>query len=416
MSMQQLNKTKLTSRVSYLISLGLAAKFVVDTTVQFFNPFLTIVAAGFGISALAMGRLVALRSMTGLIAPALGSLADRIGYRNVMQISLFIGGLGMVLTGFSGNIVLLAVSMILVGVGQAGFTPNLHAYLSSRLPYHKRARGLGMVEYSWALAGMGGLLAAGYLIELYGWRAPFFILGALFLFFSALLGTLPSEAKTEKKAARQSYGLKDIRTFFYLGPLHRSAWAAIILHALGFFASTNIMIIHGGWLEAEYGLGPASLGKVALVIGSADLIGCVIVSIAVDAIGKKRSVGIGVAGSMIGYILIPLLNRSLFLAVASLALMRGFFEFATVSNFPLLSEQYPANRGKVLSLSMTFGLFGATAASITGPWAYFRFGVWGISLISLSAAIIALCLLIFLVKEHHQGDSKEDTVPESAGE
>jgi predicted MFS family arabinose efflux permease len=408
--------TKLTGRVGYLIFVGLAAKLVVDTTVQFFNPFLTIVAAGAGISALAMGRLVALRSMTGLISPALGSLADRIGYRNVMQMSLFIGGLGMILTGFSGNIVLFAVSMILAGAGQAGFTPNLHAYLSSRLPYHRRARGFGIVEYAWALAGMGGLLAAGYLIEHYGWRAPFFILGGLYLFFSAFLGTLPAAQKEEKNAPIRISTLKDFRAFFNLGPLHRSAWALIILHALGIFASINIMIIHGGWLEAEYGLGPASLGKVALVIGSADLIGCVIVSIAVDAIGKKRSVGIGVAGTLLGFLLIPLLNQSLFLAVASLALMRGFAEFSAVSSFPLLSEQYPQNRGRVLSLNMTVGLIGATAASITGPWAYFRFGVWGISLISLSAAIIALCLLVFLVKEHHHGDSREGRVPESAGE
>ena len=47
------------------------------------------------------------------------------------------------------------------GLGIACFVPNLHAYLSARLPYSLRARGLGMVEYSWALTGIIGAVALG---------------------------------------------------------------------------------------------------------------------------------------------------------------------------------------------------------------------------------------------------------------
>ncbi len=394
-------RKRINERIAYLIGLGLAAKIVVDTTVQLFNPFLTIIASGIGISAIAMGRLVALRGMMGLASPVFGTLADRIGYRSVMRLALFIGGCGMILAALSESVLLFALAMVFTGLGQSGYTPNLHAYLSSKLPYEKRARGLGIVEYAWALAGILGLFFTGFLIEAYGWKAPFFLLGGALIAFSFLLGTLPrGEGRRVPDAGS---GRVSFREFFTLGEHNRSAWATIIINALNFFAITHILIIHGGWLEKEYGLGAASLGKVALFLGIFDWIASIIVSIAVDAIGKKRSVGIGIAGTLIGYLIFPFLNRSLPLALVALAIPRSFFEFATVSNFPLMSEQSPLHRGKVLSLSMTFGLIGSTLASATGPWAYIRFGVWGLGPVSLAAALGSMLLLLFVVKERPAG-------------
>jgi predicted MFS family arabinose efflux permease len=389
--------------------MGVAAKLIVDTTVQLYNPFLTIIAAGLGTSAIVMGRIVAIRSMMGFIAPIFGSLADRVGYRFIIRLSLFICGTGMILAALTSHVWIFVLAMVLSGIGQAGYTPTLHAYLSSRLPWEKRAWGLGILEYSWALAGIVGLLFAGYLIEFFNWRAPFYFLGGMLLFFALIYGTLPGKTfKLHALRATDSYReeigvLLRLRKFFTLpggsgaGPL--SAWGTVVINGLNFFAMSHILIIHGGWLEQEYGLGAANLGKIALILGFFDLTASIIVSLAVDKIGKKRSVGIGITGAAIGYALLPFLNRSLPLAVLSIAIPRCFFEFAVVSNFPLMSEQIPEQRGKVLSLSMTVGLIGSTLAGITGPWAYYRFGVTGLGLGSLILVLISLAILLFVVKE-----------------
>jgi len=63
--------------------MGISAKLLVDTTIQLFNPFLTIIAAGVGISAVSLGSIVALRGLTGLSAPLIGTIADKIGYRKI---------------------------------------------------------------------------------------------------------------------------------------------------------------------------------------------------------------------------------------------------------------------------------------------------------------------------------------------
>jgi len=161
----------------------------------------------------------------------------------------------------------------------------------------------------------------------------------------------------------------------------------------------HLLIIHGGWLQSEYGLSASSLGTVALIFGFADLVASVSVSLFVDRIGKRRSVIIGVVGMALGFAALPVLNRSLALAVIGIAIPRMSFEFAVVSSFPLLSEQAPASRGKVLSLSATAGLLGTTLAGLTGPAAYLRFGVWGLAPVSLGVSLVSLAILLAFVRD-----------------
>jgi len=275
------------------------------------------------------------------------------------------------------------------------------------LPYEKRARGIGIVEYSWALAGIAGLFTAGFLIDLFSWRAPFIFFGILLLIISIIYFTLPpshleKKNKTIKDIPKKNKIpiLKRIKSFFDLGSNAKSAWGTIIIQGLNIFAIMQVMIIHGGWLNSEYGLSPAYLGTIAMVFGGTDLIASVYVSIAVDRIGKKKSVLIGIAGMTLGYILMPFLNTGLYLAVLGLIIPRIFFEFATVSNLALLTEQVPEQRGKVMSLSTTFGLIGITFASAIGPVSYYSKGVTGLAAVSLAAGLISFIIVILIVKDN----------------
>jgi MFS family permease len=98
-------------------------------------------------------------------------------------------------------------------------------------------------------------------------------------------------------------------------------------------------------------------------------------------------------------------------------LVRFSFEFATVSNFPLLSEQFPSKRGKVMSFSLAGGLIGTTVAATTGPAAFFRFGVWGLGPVSLASAALSLLLLHTLVREQpHRAAASGSSVEEVRNE
>lgn len=393
-----------------LIASSILVRLVVDTGVQLFNPFLAQIAQGLNTNVVVLGQMVGLRSAMGLSSPIFGALADKHGFRLIMRIGLLLSGLGALTIGFSNHLGSAALGMMAWGIGVAMFVPTLQAYVSAQLPYEKRARGIGMLEYSWALAGIVGLFTMGQLMAAVGWRAPFWVLGGGMLIAGLAFGLLPSarsdgtavsvrdvEASASVAAPTALWGR--VRRFFAFGENARSAYATIFAGALFFIAAMQIMISHGAWLTAEYGLGPAQLGSVALVLGLADLCGSGLVSLITDRLGKRRSVLLGSAGATVGFALLPFFNTTLTLAVLGLAAARFCFEFAVVSNISLLSEQVPSQRGKVMTLGAAFNLLGVTLAGVLGPWLYVSLGLGGLSGVSVLLATLSIGIVLSRVRE-----------------
>lgn len=390
--------------VRRLITIGLVTRLLVDTGIQLFFPFLPVVAAGLGSSEIVLGRLVSLRSATGLLAPLFGVLADRRGYRTVMRLGLFLAALGYLAIGASRNLWWVVVGMLLAGLGTFAFVPTIQAYLSARLPYARRARGLGILEYGWALSGMFGLFLVGQLIAVAGWRAPLFLLsGGLFLawlYYQALPPAQPFPAPSPPTSADQLVPLSTrLRSFFALGENNRSAWSVIITGSLVMFAAMHLYISYGVWLVAEYGLNPAQLGRIAFLVGTADLAASALVSLVSDRLGKRLSVLLGSVSSIVAYTVLPLLNTAVLPAVLGFVATRLAFEFTLVSNLTLLSEQAPAQRGKSLTLGAAGSLLGAALAGFTGPLAYARFGVWGLGPVAAIVMVGALLMVLGRVRE-----------------
>ena len=388
-----------------LLGLGMGTRFLIDTGQQYFNSFLPIVAAGLGLSTVVLGRLVGLRSLLGIVAPLFGVLADRYGYRLMMRIALVLVAAGTLLFAANTSLAWATVAMILWGMGGAGFIPTLHAYLSARLPYARRARGIGIVEYAWALASIVGLSAAGLLIAATGsWRAPLFVLGIALLGAVVALGQLPTARAGSSTAPTPKHPplrltRSSVTQFWRLGDNARSSWSLIVGIGFLFFSAVQIMIAHGAWLSDAYGLGAAQLGTVALIFGVVDLGGSGGVSLVTDRLGKRRSVLLGAAVAMAGYALLPVLNVGLVAAVAGLAVARLGFEFAIVAGIPLLSEQIPAQRAKVLTLSTANVSIAGALAGVSGPWLYERLGVLPLAVVSLVAAGLAVGLIWGWVRE-----------------
>lgn len=391
-----------------LMALSISTRLLVDTSAQIFSPFLSIFAAGMGISVVTLGQLMGLRSIMGLFAPWIGALADRRGYRLVMRWSLIAIIGGLILTGSSQGFLLLVSGMVVMGIGLAGFVPTLHAYLSNWLPYRIRARGLGILEYSWALAGIVGLYSMGRIIAWSNWRAPLFVLAGGLAFMWVLLGLLPKAEPAGAMTVATPTPLAEgtggpwysrISRFFAIGSNARSAYSAVTAQMLLFFAGMQLFIAHGAWLNREYALGAVELGTVALILGCFDLVASVSVSLVVDRIGKLRSVIFGCTGVLIGYLLIPWLNYSVVSAVVGITLTRAAFEFGIVSQISMMTEQAPEQRAKFMSISAAFVFLSGTIANFTGPWLYETQGVWGLSISSSLAMVVALALLLTQVQD-----------------
>jgi predicted MFS family arabinose efflux permease len=188
-------------------------------------------------------------------------------------------------------------------------------------------------------------------------------------------------------------------SFLVLGPGSRSAYAEIVAGSLLYFAAMQLLLVHGVWLQDQYGVTAAGLGTVALVFGVFDLVASVSVSLFVDRLGKRRSVLGGFIAGSVAFFLLPIVDTSLVTAVAGLAVGRCIFEFTIVSHFPLLSEQLPDVRGRVLTLGTSAGLLANTAGGFVGPWLYERSGIGAVATVSAVTMAVAAIVVATLVRE-----------------
>lgn len=399
-----------------ILVLGIAVRLFIDTGVQIFGPFLSIIATGLGTSIVVLGALNSLRALMGLASPAFGVLADRTSYRRTMRIILLLGAAGMFLFGGSWNLWVAAAGISLMGLSVFCFAPILQAYMSAQIPYEHRARGLGTVEYAWALAGIIGLSISGLLMSRYGWRAPFYFLGFgmlgaffLFAFFPAAPHRAHEHSTTAAPRNWRTIG-SSLPAFFHLESNSRSAWSAIIAGMLGVFATANITIVYGSWLTDSYGLNPSQLGIVALILGFADLVAIVLVTYRGDHFGKYRSLLVSTTGAALTYMLLPVLNVALWTTMLGLLAIRITFESGMVSNISLLSEQSPTQRGRVLTLFSAAVTVGAAGASFTGPFLYSHWGILGLAASSAGMAALAALLILARVRES-ESDGPETEMP-----
>ncbi len=377
-----------------LLSTSLIVRLVNDTGVQIFFPFLAVIAAGTGFSLTQMGILLTIRSLLGLTSPVFGNIADNIGFRKLMALGLMLSAIASIsFTFVKGSFAAAIIVIIISGLGLALFTPLLQAYVSAQLPWDKRSRGIGILEYAWALSGIIGLAAAGWLIDAFDWRMPFWLIGGILVIGALVFLNMPEMPRDETIERPQ----RD--NFFDLGANARSAWAVIICKFLMMFAALQIYIAHGAWLGAEYGLSATQLGQVALMLGIADIIGSGLVSWLGDRMGKRNSMIYGMALSAISLVLLPILGVQLIPALIILFIVRNIFEFSIVSNLSLASEQVPDQRGKMMTLVAAFSTGGTAIAGITGPWLYQNYGVGALVIPSAIAVSIAFCLYLFVINE-----------------
>lgn len=356
-----------------------------DSANQMFNPFLAIFAAGIGVSLQHLGILLSVRSLAGMTGPLFGVLADRRGPLPVARFGLTLLAAGLVLLGLSASWLTALLAMLPMGVALGIINPALQAYLSGVVGFERRARTLSIAEYSWALAGIVGLFALGWLISFVGWRVAVFVLAGGLILSQFGLKQLPLPPTAKPSGSTGSSRLPAL------------AWLGSTVVALLFFTMFNAMVVHGAWLTDAFATGARSLGTVALVLGVADLVGVALVSV----LGSRADVA-GLAAVMsalcaASYLwLAAAAPPTLIATVALLAVARLTMQTAFVSVLTLLSEVAPEARGLVLATAAALGQIGMAVAAVASPSAYASAGFGGVGLTSAIGMAVAALLLALL--------------------
>src|SRR5262249_1190678 len=200
-----------------------------------------------------------------------------------------------------------------------------------------------------------------------GWRSPFFILGALAVASLVMVALLVPRIQTGAAASRP---VRLRETWGRL--LRRRTTVGALGYTLCFsMANDTVFVIYGAWLERDFHLPLAGLGGASMAIGAAELRAEGLTAALGDRVGLARAAVAGIVVTAAAYLAMPLVSRTLPLALGALFVAFLAFEFTVVTAVGLITELMPDARGAMM------GAFGTGSGARPAPGAPPRRPPWG---------------------------------------
>jgi predicted MFS family arabinose efflux permease len=365
-------------------------RLVLSTARRFAYPFAPVLSRGLGVPLTAITPLIAVNWATSLLGIFFGPLADRFGYRRMMILALVMLAAGMLAGGCFPVYGVFLIALLLSGMGKIIFDPAVQAYVSERVPYHRRGMAIGFLEISWAGSTLLGIPLIALLIDNVGWRSPFIAMGAIGLLGAISLALLiPKSDQSIPQPQRPVY-FKHVLPILVKDKTLLGAFAYVFFFSA---AIDNLFVVYGAWLEKAFNVGIVALGLGTIVIGVAELLGEIMVATISDRFGLKRAITIGVLLCIITYGLLPFISRSLSLALIGLFFHFLFFEFTIISSVALCTELVPEMRATIIAVFFAAAGLGRILGALIGGPIWLAGGIVATGLISASLTALALISL-----------------------
>ncbi len=347
------------------IGIAFLSRLLINTSRRFIYPFAPALSRGLEVPLTAFTPIIALNQFTGFLGLISGPLADRRGYRSIMILGLGVLGFGMLAGGCFPSYWPVVAALVLAGAAKSIFDPAILAFVGTRVPYERRGLAVGILEMSWAGGALLGIPLLGLLMERFGWRVPFFVLGGMALGCMVLLARFLPAGGLRRMGAGGPAGFASA-----LGALagNRMALGAMIFVFCISMASDSLFVAYGVWLEKAFGLSLVGVGFATTVIGAAELLGEGLIAALSDRLGLRRSILLGGALAGVCYLLLPAVGVSLPLALAGLFVVFLMGEFTIVGSISFFTEILPAARGTMMAGYFASASMGRViGALLSGP-------------------------------------------------
>src|SRR5712664_3418239 len=112
---------------------------------------------------------------SGIGGVAFGFIADRVGRKRALMLSILTYSICSFASGLSTSILMLAVFRFILGLGMGGEWNTGATLVAETWPTHLRAKAISIVQSSWALGYAAAALVAGLLLREFNWRIVFFV-------------------------------------------------------------------------------------------------------------------------------------------------------------------------------------------------------------------------------------------------
>lgn len=386
------NPQRPADRLVLNIGIAISCRFILNTSRRFVYPFAPVLSRGLGVPLTAITSIIALNWATGILAVFIGPVTDRLGHRLMMIAGMIMLAVGLLVSGFFPLYAVVLVALFLAALAKAVFDPAVQAYISEQVPYRRRGLAIGLLEYSWAGSALLGIPALALVIDEFGWRSPFFLMGVLALLgIAALVVLIP---RTNKDHAGPGSKI-NLKTSWKRMLRERTARGALAFVFLVSAANDNLFVVYGAWLEQSFGLSIVALGLGISVIGLAELLGETMTATLADRIGLKKSVAIGLTICIFFYLTLPLVSQTVTMAFVNLFLIFATFEFMIVTSVSMATELVPEARATMMATYMGAAGLGRVAGALIGGPVWLIGGIFATGAVSAFISALALGALLW---------------------
>jgi MFS family permease len=358
---------------------------------------LAYVMRDLGMSKATSGLLYTLTLLaSGIGGIFFGFLADRIGRKRALMLSILTYSLCSFASGLSTSVLMLAVFRFILGLGMGGEWNTGATLVAETWPDELRAKALAVVQSSWAIGYALAALVAGVVLRYGNWRMVFFvgILPALVtLWIQSRVPESPMWLSQQRLAGRDqelapkinplpppqtSGAIQDNESFLdiFRAPYAKNTLVLLLLNFFGLFAWWGLFT----WIPPYLSLPVAQGGRGFGIMGTATLLivlnlfgmfpGYISFGWVADHLGRRKSFMLYL---FVAALLVPLYASARSQAMLLIAgTVIAFFGTGFFSGSSIIGSEIFPTRVRARALGFTYN--GARTLSSIAPYIIGRVG------------------------------------------
>jgi MFS family permease len=331
-----------------------------------------------------------------------GALGDRIGPRRVLARVVLWWSAFTSLTGAVSNYYLLLITRFCFGAGEAGAFPNASIVVSRWYPPSQRASMSGVLLMA---SQIGGAIAPRLVVPIqirYGWRASFFVFGAVGVIWAAVWYAWFRDSPAEKPGVSQA----ELATVTMIAPAHGHGFPwrialrseTVVAIAATAFCYVYVYTFFQTWFHTFLikgrGFTEGSLLLSALpyaVAACANLAGGATSDALVRRLGPKwgrRSIGLAGLGSACLFTVAAMFTTHQLLTVVLLSIVYGAITFQQAGVFGVCLDIGGKHAGSMVGLMNTSAQVGGFVSSVAYGYIVERFQSYDAPFVPMAAALL----------------------------
>ncbi|MFJ7499776.1 MFS transporter [Serratia grimesii] len=353
-----------------------------------------------------------------------GPVADAIGRKRVLLVSILIFGGGTLASAYTHSIESLILLRFITGIGLGGAMPTCITLSSEYSPVRRR---MIMVTLSWSgfTAGLalGGILA-GQIIPAFGWRGVLMLGGiAPLLLLPLLAWQMPESVRFMTSSPKHADNLRKV-----VERITGKSWAGVtivdderpvkanspishlfiegravrtLLLWVAFFCSLFVFYQLTSWLPSilkDVGYDIVHASRIGAMVPLGGTLGAILMALLMDRVGPYRVLALSYLGAALVVGATGYLMGDVYTLAATVFLI-GFGVAGAQNGLNLVSATiYPtAARVTGVSWAMASGRFGSIIGSMLGAWMIVASGSTEMFFIWLALPVLVGAAAIFLL-------------------